>query len=807
MVPWQSFLFRQLSVFSSCSPAGAACSSYNSMQEIKGFVSNIIYRNEGNGYTVFEVETVSGDEVCTGFVADLSVGESCTITGEPSENPRYGPQFKVASFRSTPPEGTEAIRRYLASGAVKGIKDTLAQRIVDKFGEDTLRIMEEEPERLAEIKGISMNKAREISAQMEDRRDLRDAMIFLARYGLSNTMALRIYQAYGMGVYQIMKENPYRLAEDIDGIGFPTADAIAVRAGITVDSDYRVRCGILYILSETLAEGSTYLPRPELAARSSDLLKLPEELISVQIDNLVMERKVTVQRPFRPEDIPADLASGPLNAVSASSEDAEGGLRICSAQAAYEEQQIASMLLDLDGDITNKLLSDAEMTKRIEKLEKQEGITLDELQRDAVRKASERAVFILTGGPGTGKTTTINTIIRFFISLNMKVMLAAPTGRAARRMTEATGFEARTIHRMLGVKSLDEDDGKHAGNLSRSGRAVFDKDRDNPLEADVVIIDEMSMVDMHLFCALLKALMPGTRLILSGDVNQLPCVGPGRVLQDMLDSGQFCSIALKKIFRQAAESDIVMNAHSVIGGREPKLTNKSRDFFFLERSDPQVIYKHAVELIRDKLPGYVHCAPTDIQVLTPMRKGPLGVERLNEILQSTLNPASPDKRELERGDRVYREGDKVMQSKNNYQLPWEIRGRFGIAIDKGEGVFNGDFGTVERINQAAEIMTVHFDDDRIVDYPFSELGDLELAYAVTVHKSQGSEYPAVILPLLSGPPALFNRNLLYTAITRAKNCVVILGSRRTLTEMIANERSTVRYTGLTDRIREFARLQ
>ena len=759
------------------------------MQEIKGFVSNIIYRNEENGYTVFEVETASGDETCTGVVASLSVGESCALEGEFAENPKYGRQFRVTAYRSAPPEGVDAIRRYLASGAVKGIKEALAERIVRKFGEDTLRIMEEEPERLAEIKGISLNKAREISAQMEDRRDLRDAMLFLARYGIGNAMALRIWQTYGMGVYQIMKENPYRLAEDVDGIGFPTADAIAVRAGIRVDSDYRVRCGILHVLGETLAEGSTYLPRPQLTSRAAKLLALPEETADIQLDNLIMERKAAAYRP-----------------PAAEGEAETGELRIYSAPAAIEEQQIARMLLDLDGDPLEKLLNEKERTERIAELEHREGITLDDLQREAVKKASEHAVFILTGGPGTGKTTTINTIIRFFLSLNMEVMLAAPTGRAARRMTEATGFEARTIHRLLGVKSLDEEDGRRPGASGRSGRAVFDRNRDNPLDADVVIIDEMSMVDMHLFCALLKALMPGTRLILSGDVNQLPCVGPGRVLQDMLDSGQFHSVSLKKIFRQASESDIVMNAHRVIEGEAPSLSNKSRDFFFLERSEVPVIYKHTVELIRDRLPGYVKCSASEIQVLTPMRRGPLGVERLNEVLQSTLNPASPKKRELVRGEKLFREGDKVMQAKNNYQLPWEVRGRYGIAIDKGEGVFNGDFGTVESINEAAELMTVRFDDDRVVDYPFSELADLELAYAVTVHKSQGSEYPAVILPLLSGPPALFNRNLLYTAITRAKNCVVILGSRETVRQMTANEKSAVRYTGLADRIADFARM-
>lgn len=745
--------------------------------ELKGCVTNIIFRNEENLYTVFELDTGDGGETVTGYPAQIRTGDTLAVTGAYREHPVYGPQFVMESCRECPPGDAQSIRRYLASGAVKGIGEALAGRIVRKFGDDTLRIMEEEPERLAEIKGISEKKAREISAQMSEKRDLREAMLFLQQYGISNRFAVRIWQKYGMQTYAVLRENPYRLAEDIQGIGFARADEIARAAGIRADSDYRIRSGILFVLSELMAEGSVYLPRPELLRRCGRLLEVPQEPIDVQIDNLAIERKIHVQ-------------------------GGAGEIQVYAGGAYYEEQQIARRLLELAGDVPHSAVSAEEAERRIRALEKREGIALDPLQREAVKQAAQQTVLLLTGGPGTGKTTTINTIIQYLLSEDLEVLLCAPTGRAAKRMSEATGYEARTIHRLLGVRAAGGTGGEEDG--AGFARAVFTRDQNDPLEADAIIVDEMSMVDMHLFLALLKAVVPGTRLIMAGDVDQLPSVGPGRVLQDLLSSGAFCSIVLEKIFRQAAESDIVMNAHRINGGQEIRLDTDSRDFFFLERDSAPVIYKHTVQLLRDRLPGYVHCEAGDIQVLTPMRKGALGVEKLNEVLQWALNPPGGGKRELTHGDGVFREGDKVMQTRNNYQLAWEIPGRYGIAVDSGTGVFNGDFGIIQQIDSAAETVTVRFDEGRTVRYSFSEADELELSYAVTVHKSQGSEYPAVILPLLSGPPALMNRNLLYTAVTRARSCVVLIGSREAVRQMIGGTNQTIRYTGLRDRIHEIA---
>ena len=749
------------------------------MTEYKGYVEHIIYRNEENTYTVFEVQCEDGLLTCTGFPPAISEGESCLVAGETVRHAVYGEQFKVQTYRVIPPENAQAMLRYLASGAVKGIGQALAARIVKKFGDDTLRIMDEEPERLAEIKGISERKAREIAAVVSEKRELRDAMLFLQQYGVTNRVALKIWKTYGEQMYAVLKENPYQLAEDIGGIGFATADEIASRAGISAQSEFRIRSGLLYALSMSLAEGSSYLPREVLMRKAAELLRVPEELIDIQLDNLIVERRVKTR-----------LKSDQV--------------QIYSLTAWREEQQIARMLSELEGEPVR--LGGRDPEEVLKELEAEEDLSLDPLQREAVLMAAEHAVLIVSGGPGTGKTTTINTIIRYLKKENLEVLLAAPTGRAAKRMTEATGYEAMTIHRLLGVHAVRKDeDNSEFGLGDRDGDiaySYFEKNRDNPLETDAVIIDEMSMVDMHLFCSLLKAVMPGTRLILVGDVNQLPSVGPGRVLQDLIESGVFRTVMLTKIFRQAMESDIITNAHRILNGEAPKMGNDSRDFFFLERDNAPVIYKHTVELMRDKLPKYLHCDTGEIQVLTPMRKGALGVSRLNEVLQSVLNPPADGKREIQRQDVTFREGDKVMQTRNNYQIEWEIRGNYGMKVESGNGVFNGDCGVIRSIDTRAEIVEVCFDEEKIVVYPFSDLEDLEPAYAVTVHKSQGSEYPAVILPLLSGPAGLFNRNLLYTAVTRARDCVVILGSRQAVAAMTANVRENRRYTGLKERIHE-----
>ena len=748
------------------------------MEKIKGYIEHIIYRNADNGYTVLNL--VSGDEeiTCIGFFKTMDQGEMIEAEGNYLAHPVYGEQFKIEQYTILPPDDEASIERYLGSGAVKGVGDALAARIVKRFGKDTYRIIEEEPERLAEVKGISERKAREIAMSVNEKREARDAISFLQQYGISNTLSIRIYETYGMRLYGVMKENPYRLAEDIDGIGFKLADEIASKIGIHTDADYRIRSGILYVLSQAGAEGHCYLPDDELLQRAGVLLELEPEVCRPQLQNLAIDKKLVIK------NFPQQ----------------EGGCKVYASSFYYAELNCAKMLHDLNITEQEEQRSAAETEKtlgKIREIEAELEIELDGLQRRAVLESIQNGIFILSGGPGTGKTTTINTIIRYFMKEGMDVYLAAPTGRAAKRMTEATGYESKTIHRLLELN----------GNVSdHSGTAGFEKNEENPLEADVIIVDEMSMVDIFLFQALLKAVTVGTRLILVGDVNQLPSVGPGQVLQDLIASERFSVIMLEKIFRQAGESDIVMNAHRIHAGEPIRIDNKSRDFFFLERSDVNVIYKHMIQLILQKLPPYVGAQPYDIQVLTPMRKGKLGVETLNEILQKYLNPPSSDKKEYQSGSVTLREQDKVMQIKNNYQLEWEVVSRYGIPIDKGVGVFNGDIGVIRRIDEYAHEVVVEYDEHRQVTYPYAALDEIELAYAVTIHKSQGSEYPAVVMPILSGPRMLFNRNLLYTGVTRARNCVTILGSAQTLREMVDNDCQNKRYTGLNERIREMIAL-
>ena len=697
----------------------------------------------------------------------ITQGASNEATGVYIHHPVYGKQFQISSFTEKMPEDTYGIERYLGSGAIRGIGAALAARIVRKFGDDTLRIVEEEPERLAEVKGISEKKAREIAAQVSEKAEMRKVMIFLQKYGISLNLGAKIYQKYKESVYTILQENPYRLAEDISGVGFKIADEIAARVGIHADSDYRIRSGMLYTLLQASGEGHTYLPREQLFTRCARLLGVDESYMEKHLMDMVIDRKLVLK-------------------------EKSGETIVYPAQYYYLELNTARMLNELNIVCPE----DKELVRhRIELIEKETGTVLDEMQKRAITEAADRGLFILTGGPGTGKTTTINAIIRFFEGEGAEIRLAAPTGRAAKRMTETTGYEAQTIHRLLELNGMPEEE--------RDGHsAKFESNAQNPLEADVIIIDEMSMVDIQLFQALLKAILPGTRLILVGDVDQLPSVGPGQVLRDLMNSRAFSTVTLEKIFRQAGQSDIVVNAHRINRGEQITLDNKSKDFFLLERNDVNVIYKHMIQLIQDMLPRYVGATSFDIQVLTPMRKGSLGCETLNEILQRYLNPADPHKKEHAYGNTVFREGDKVMQIKNNYQIEWEIVGRYNIPIDKGMGVFNGDMGRVKEINDTMSTLLVEFDDGRRVNYPFSALEELELSYAITIHKSQGSEYPAVILPLLGGPRMLFNRNLLYTGITRARNCVTILGSSETVRNMIENVSENRRYTGLEQRIRE-----
>ncbi len=744
---------------------------------IKGYVDHIIYQNTENGYTVLVFIDDGEETTCTGYLRNIDPGETLELTGDYVDNPQYGIQFKVESFRAVAPEDAMSIERYLASGAIKGIGKAMAAKIVKKFGDDTLRIMEEEPERLSEIKGISERIARDIGVQMEEKRELRDAMLFLQQYGITNQLAVKIYTQYGMRTYSILKENPYKLADDIQGVGFKLADRIAEKIGIHTDSDYRIRSGLLYTLLQASAEGHCYLPEEELLRRSAELLEIEPDKLRGQLDNLMMDRKVIMKR------------------IKTETEDR---ILVYATTYYYAELTCARILTDLDRALAIDGFLPAvrdEEERRIRRLEEKRGLQLDDLQRKAVMDSLYHGVFILSGGPGTGKTTTINMMIAAFESEGLDILLAAPTGRAAKRMTEATGYEARTIHRMLELNGASLEEG--------GGTAQFQRNQENPLEADVIIIDEMSMVDIFLFQALLKAIAPGTRLVLVGDMNQLPSVGPGEVLHDLIASGAFEAVILQKIFRQAEESDIVMNAHRIHRGEQISFSNKSKDFFFLQKEDPNEIYQQMVQMIRVRLPKYVSATSADIQVLTPMRKGPFGVEVLNQVLQQNLNPPQAGKKEHAIGEeKLFRVGDKVMQTKNNYQLEWEIVSKYGIPIDSGVGIFNGDMGTVAEIHDTVQELVVEFDEKRRVTYPFAQLDELELAYAITVHKSQGSEYPAVLLPLVSGPRQLFHRNLLYTAITRARNCVVIFGSADTVQSMIANERENQRYSSLDERIRE-----
>ena len=732
------------------------------METIQGYVDHIIYRNTENGYTVLVLVCQEEELTCVGIFSDIVEGENIEAKGEFTDHPVYGRQFKVSSFEEKAPEDEIAIERYLGSGAIRGIGLALAARIVRRFKKDTFRIIEEEPERLAEVKGISERKAMEIADQVNAKKDLRQAMIFLQQYGISTTLAVKIYNFYGARIYSVLKENPYQMAEDIEGVGFKTADEIASRAGIRTDSDFRIRSGILYVLLQATSEGHTYLPMEELTVRTSQLLEVDGEHIEKHYMNLAIDRKIIMRQK-------------------------EECTQIFSSTFYHMEANTAAMLKKLDVTYDVK---DADIERRIKLIEKQTKIELDEQQICAVKEAVRNGLLIITGGPGTGKTTTINTIIRFFEMEGMDIFLGAPTGRAAKRMSETTGFEARTIHRMLEVNGGVE------------GTGGFERNEQNPLETDVIIIDEMSMVDITLMHALLKAVLAGTRLILVGDVNQLPSVGPGSVLKDIIESNQFHTVKLNKIFRQASTSDIIVNAHKINNGEEVVLDNKSMDFFFLKRYEADKIINVTLQLIKQKLPKFVDATEYDIQVLTPTRKGLLGVERLNSVLQMYLNPEDSKKREKEYGGTIFREGDKVMQIKNNYQLEWEIRSKYGLCIDKGTGVFNGDTGIVEEINYFAETMTVSFDEGKMVEYPFKLLDELELAYAITIHKSQGSEYPAVIIPLFQGPRMLLNRNLIYTAVTRAKKCVTIVGDDEVFQTMVHNTSQLKRYSGLLDRLIE-----
>ncbi len=744
---------------------------YRNVNYVEGFVENIVFRNEDNGYTVFDIKYKGEHVTCVGSISYINAGEFITANGEFVQHAIYDMQFSIKSYEFKTPDDEKSVRRYLSSGAIKGIGEKMAERIVNTFKEDTFRIMEEEPERLAEIKGISMTKAMDIAAQLVDKRDMRKAMIFLQDYGINMNLANKIYSHYGQNIYTIIKQNPYKMADDIDGIGFKIADDIAVKVGIRVDSDFRIKSGIFYILQQASMQGHIYLPMEELEVGVKGLLLIDIPDIEKFIMDLVIDKRLVVK--ITPD----------------------GTKNVYAAIYYYMELSVAKRLTDLE---VHTAENEEYFEKRIAEIEKNTKIELDDIQKTAVKTAVENGLMVITGGPGTGKTTTINTIIKYFELEGYEIRLAAPTGRAAKRMTETSGYEAQTIHRMLEISGGISDD-----NSDRASQGMhFERDESNPLETDVIIVDEMSMVDINIMNSLLKAVAIGTKLILVGDVDQLPSVGPGNVLKDIINSGCIPVVKLEKIFRQAAESEIVINAHKINKGEHVVLNKYSRDFLFVRRDSADAIIAAMCTLIKSKLPGYVNADINDIQILTPSRKSAVGVERLNRIMQDFLNPAEVTKMEKTFGDVTFREGDKVMQIKNNYQMEWEKKSRYGITYESGTGIYNGDTGVIEEINTFAERIIVKFEDEKYVSYEFKQLDELELAYAITIHKSQGSEYPAVIIPMFTGPRMLMTKNLLYTAVTRAKKCVCMVGVEDYFHQMASNESEQKRYSSLDERIRQ-----
>lgn len=752
--------------------------------EKQGIVTKIIYNNPNNQFLVFVVETDDGDdETMTGYLSGVEEGMYIKVTGEYKENRQYGMQLQVEEYEVSMPDDLYSMERYLASGAIKGIGEIMAKRIIKKFKMDTFRIIEQEPERLAEIKGISERKANEIGVQFIEKQEMREALMFLSKYGISSTLAVKIYTEYGGKLYGIIKDNPYKIAEDISGVGFKTADAIAMRGGVGVMSEFRIRAALLYTLNQSTGLGHIYLPKELLIKWTKQLLEknnediqeysnditIPGEDIEIQLVNLSVDRKVLLK-------------------------EIDGVEVVYTPHHYGSERDTARRLLEISmtkSDVSHTIDS------AIRSIEDNTGIHLDEIQKEAVMEAAKNGVLVITGGPGTGKTTTINAIIKYFEMEGLELLLAAPTGRAAKRMTEATGYAAQTLHRLLELSGggLEENE----GNVVR-----FERNSTNPLEADVIIIDEMSMVDQSLMHALTEAVPYGAHLILVGDKDQLPSVGAGNVLKDIIRSGKIPVVSLKRIFRQETGSAIVENAHKINNGEPIVLDNKSNDFFYVPRNGAVETLQETGDLILKKLPPYVGCLSSEIQVLTPMRNGPLGVNALNKELQQVLNPQAEGKKEKELNDgTIFREGDKVMQIRNNYKLEWCIyseKGRF--RVEEGMGVFNGDMGVIKEIDDYNEELVVLFDDDKEVRYPYNLLEELELSYAITIHKSQGSEYPAVIIPLMSGPRILMNRNLLYTAITRAKNCVVIVGNGYMVETMIRNNDEQKRYSSLDIRLKE-----
>lgn len=739
---------------------------------LKGSVGAFKYYSESNHFGIFVLDTdevEEGNIVVKGNVFGISEGDYIEVTGEETDHPLYGHQIKMTSFKAVQPSDSDSVIKYLASGALRGIGPKMAIRIFTKFGEKTLDILENEPERLAEVKGISENIARNIAMEYASKKDIREAMMFMQKYNISNTMAAKIYERYKDKIYDIVTKHPYRIATDIQGIGFIKADEIAKNVGLAENDEERVDAGIKYCLLTAKEDGHTYLPKEELSDKAFTLLNVDREYIVDRISDMCLNNQLVIKKPDR-----------------------------VFLKTSYRAESYCAGKLKTLKDSFEEIIETEEdrdrFARKLEVLMSHYDFELDESQKDAIEKGINNGIFLLTGGPGTGKTTIIKALIEYFYDEDYDVVLCAPTGRAAKRMSEATGFEAKTLHRLLEAQTSRED----------SDKTAFMKNENNLLEADVFIIDEMSMVDIFLFEAFLKAVPIGSRVIFAGDANQLPSVGPGNVFSDLLSSGFFEKAILNKIHRQSENSKIVLNAHMVNNGECPPLDKNAEndDFFFLERNDKRLLMRDMLELVKKRIPGKFNIAPLDVQILCPSRKGDLGVENLNVIFQKYLNPESPTKSELKRGDTIFRVGDKVMQIKNNYDIIWSIEGKNRIRVEEGRGVFNGDVGIITEIDRFDKSITVKYDNIKIVRYSKDEIDEIDLAYVVTVHKSQGSEYPAVIIPILDTPAQLLNRNLFYTAITRATDCVMIMGDSKKVEEMVKNDFRRRRYTDFLERLNE-----
>ena len=725
---------------------------------VEGTVQSVIFQNEENGYTVLSLAVDGQEEPVTvvGCIPCAAAGEGMTVTGVWVEHPSYGPQLTAESVERRLPRDEADMAAYLGSGILKGVGPATAERLVERFGMDTLRVIEEEPERLQTLKGITAKRAMELSAAFRALTGLRQVMEFLARYELPVHLAMAVQRTYGDGAMQALRDDPYLLSREQYGVDFAVTDAIALSMGFGGDDPCRLEAAVLYELSHNLHNGHVFLPREKLIQAAAQLIGVETDAVELALDKLI-ERFGVVEKPI-------------ANVMG------------CYLPRLYQaETFVAERLVSMVKTPVERL---ARVEKTIADIEQAQGVSYAPLQRQAVALAADSGVLLLTGGPGTGKTTSLRGIVTLYERMGLDVLLLAPTGRAAKRLGEVTGREAQTIHRCLGMSFND-----------LTGQVTFKKDAKDPLEAHAVIVDEMSMVDLELMRALLEALRPSCRLVMVGDPDQLPSVGAGNVLGDMLRSGVIPAVSLTQVFRQAEQSAIIRNAHLVNQGILPGLDNKNKDFFFLRRLQPERTAQTIVELCQTRLPKNMGIPADQIQVLSPTRKYATGTTQLNTMLQAALNPPTAEKRERKRGSVVFREGDRVMQVKNNYDIMW----READGLKGGMGVFNGDIGVITEIQPDAGLLTVNFD-GRLVEYTGDMLVELELAYAMTVHKAQGSEYRAVILAVNSGAPMLLTRGVLYTAITRAKELFLIVGDENIVTAMVANDRQARRYSGLRARL-------